>query len=148
MREEKRVTLMTQINDGVVLYRVKELGRETMVLEGDHSITLENAFKRFLGALKKVLLVDEEPMVNIAGYHEESKWRLVIFPRRKHRPDAFFREGDARMVVSPGVIDMAGFLITPVERDFDRLDAAAVEGIYKEVSLEGKTVERAMDALH
>ena len=148
MREEKRVTLMTQINDGVVLYRVKELGRETMVLEGDHSITLENAFKRFLDALKKVLLVDEEPMVNIAGYHEERRWRLVIFPRRKHRPDAFFREGDARMVVSPGVIDMAGFLITPVERDFDRLDAAAVEGIYKEVSLEGKTVERAMDALY
>ena len=148
MRDEKRLALMTKVDDGVALYRVRGLGREAMVLEGDHSITLENAFKRFLDALKKVLLVDEEPMVNIAGYHEERRWRLVIFPRRKHRPDAFFREGDARMVVSPGVIDMAGFLITPVERDFDRLDAAAVEGIYKEVSLEGKTVERAMDALH
>jgi len=148
MRDEKRLALMTKVDDGVALYRVRGLGREAMVLEGDHSITLENAFKRFLDALKKVLLVDEEPMVNIAGYHEERRWRLVIFPRQKHRPDAFFREGDARMVVSPGVIDMAGFLITPVERDFDRLDAAAVEGIYKEVSLEGKTVERAMDALH
>ena len=148
MREEKRLALMTQIDDSIVLYRVKELGRETMVLEGDHSITLGNAFKRLLDVLKKVLLVDEEPMVNIAGYREESNCRLVIFPRRKHRPDGFFREGDARMVVSPGVIDMAGLLITPVERDFDRLDAAVVEGIYNEVSLEGKTVERAMDALH
>ena len=71
----------------------------------------------------------------------------MIFPRRKHRPDAFFKEGDDRVVVSPGVIDMGGLLITPVRRDFDRLDAAAVEGIYREVSLEGKIVERAIDAM-
>jgi len=71
----------------------------------------------------------------------------VIFPRRKHRPDAFFREGDARVVVSPGVIDMGGILITPVEKDFVRLDGASVESIYGEVSLEAKTVERAIDAM-
>jgi len=71
----------------------------------------------------------------------------VIFPRRKHRPDAFFREGDARVVVSPGVIDMGGLVITPVEKDFERLDGAAVGGIYGEVSLEGETVERAIDAM-
>ncbi len=86
-------------------------------------------------------------MINIAGFQRERKWHLVIFPRRKHRPGAFFKEGDARVVVSPGVIDMGGLLITPVERDFYRLDAAAVEGIYREVSLEGKTVERAIEAL-
>jgi len=40
------------------------------------------------------------------------------------------------------VIDMGGILVTPVERDFERLDAAAVEGIYKEVSLEGEAVEK------
>jgi len=91
-------------------------------------------------------------MVNIAGFYEErkweeSKWRLLIFPRRKHRPDAFSREGDARVVVSPGVIDMGGVLITPVEKDYERLDEAAIEGIYREVSLEGETVERAIDAM-
>ena len=47
-------------------------------------------------------------------------------------------------MVSPGVIDMGGHMVTPVGRDFDRLDAPAVEGIYGEVSLEGKTVERAI----
>jgi hypothetical protein len=105
------------------------------------------AFKGFLNALKKVLLIDEEPMMNIAGFYKERKWRLVIFPRRKHRPDVFSREGDARVVVSPGVIDMGGLLITPIEKDFDRLDAASVESIFGEVSLEGKTVERAIDAM-
>ena len=70
----------------------------------------------------------------------------MIFPRRKHRPDAFFREGDGRLVVSPGVIDMGGVLVTPVEKDFDRLDGASVEALYGEVSLDGKTVERAIKA--
>jgi hypothetical protein len=98
-------------------------------------MTMENAFKNYLKGLKKALLVDEEPMINMAGWVEEKRWCLVIFPRRKHRPDAFFRQGEERLVVSPGVIDMGGILITPVEKDFERLDSALVESIYEEVSL-------------
>ena len=151
IREEKRLTLMKQVN-GVLLYRAIDPGREVIILEGDDPMAVGGAFRGFLNALKKVLLIDEEPMINIAGFYqerkwEERKWRLVIFPRRKHRPDAFFKEGDARVVVSPGVIDMGGVLITPVKKDFERLDGAAVESIYGEVSLEGKTVVRAIEAI-
>ena len=144
--EENRLSLMTQV-DGVLLYRVRDLGREATLMEGDKPEALRAVFNGYLNALKKVLFIEEEPMINIAGFYEERKWRLVIFPRRKHRPDAFFREGDARVVVSPGVIDMGGLLVTPVEKDFNRLDAATVEDIYGEVSLEGKTVERAINAM-
>jgi hypothetical protein len=146
IREEKRLTLMKQV-DNVLLYHLRDLGREVIILEGNEPMAVGIAFKGFLNVLKKVLLIDEEPMMNIAGFYEERRWCLVIFPRRKHRPDAFFREGDARVVVSPGVIDMGGLLITPIEKDFDRLDAAAVEGIYGEVSLDGKTVETAIKAM-
>jgi ribosomal protein S18 acetylase RimI-like enzyme len=146
IRDEKRLTRIRQA-DGAFLYRGRNLGREVIILEGDDPMVLGDAFKDILNALKKVLLLDEEPMMNIAGFYRERKWRLVIFPRRKHRPDAFFREGDDQIVVSPGVIDMGGVLITPVEKDFEQLDGAAVEGIYKEVSLEGDNVERAIDAL-
>jgi ribosomal protein S18 acetylase RimI-like enzyme len=151
IRGEKRLTLMTQV-DGVLLYRVRDLGREVIILEGDDPMAVGIAFKGFLSALKKVLLIEEEPMMNIAGFYrerngEERKWRLVIFPRQKHRPDAFFREGDARVVVSPGVIDMGGVLITPMEKDFERLDATSVEGIFEEVSLEGKIVGKAIDTM-
>jgi hypothetical protein len=146
IREERRLDLMTQI-DGVLLYRVRDLGRQVVTLVGDDPVAVEGAFKGFLNALKRVLQIDEEPMMNVAGFCEEKKWRLVIFPRRKHRPDAFFREGDARVVVSPGLIDMGGVLVTPVEKDFERLDAGAVEGIYGEVSLGTETVEKAIDAM-
>jgi len=146
IQEEKRLALIKKI-EGVLFYRVRDLGREAIILEGDDPIAIERVLKDFQNALKKVLITDEEPMMNIAGSYGEGKWHLVIFPRRKHRPDAFFREGEGRVVVSPGVIDMGGLLITPVRRDFERLDAAAVEGIYEEVSLEGKIVERAIQAL-
>lgn len=146
IREEKRLSRTTRVN-GVLLYRVGDLGREVVTLVGEDPVAVGEAFKGFLNALKRVLLIDGEPMMNIAGFREERKWRLVIFPRRKHRPDAFFMEGEARIVVSPGLIDMGGVLVTPVEKDFERLDAAAVEGIYREVSLETETVEKAIDAM-
>jgi ribosomal protein S18 acetylase RimI-like enzyme len=144
--EDKRMTPMKQV-DGALLFRVQGLGREAILLEGDDPVAVEGALKSFLSAIKKVLLINEEPMVNIAGFYQERRWRLAIFPRRKHRPDAFFRKGDARVVVSPGVIDMGGLLITPVGKDFRWLDAAAVEAIYDEVSLGGKTVEKAIDTI-
>jgi hypothetical protein len=126
---------------------LRDLGREVIILAGDEPMAVGSAFEGFLNALKRVLLIDEEPMMNIAGFYKERRWRLVIFPRRKHRPDAFFREGDARVVVSPGVIDMGGLLITPIEKDFDQLEAVVVEGIYGEVSLDGETVKRAIDTM-
>ena len=146
IREEKRLTLLRQV-DGVFFHRVRDLGREAIILEGDDSMAIEKVFNNYLNSLREVLVLDEEPMMNMAGFYEERKWRLLIFPRRKHRPDAFFKDGDARVVVSPGVIDMGGLLITPVGRDFYRLDGAAVEGIYREVSLEGRSVKKAIDVL-
>jgi len=148
---EKRHTLIKR-PDRVLLYRIKDVGREVIILQGDDPMAVEDGLKNFLKALKKVNSIDGEPMVNIAGFYEEGKgkegkWHLVIFPRRKHRPDTFFREGDDRIVISPGVIDMGGVLITPVEKDFERLDAATIEAIYTEVTMDEKIVGRALDAM-
>ncbi len=146
MDETDRLTPLTKI-EGVSFTVLKGIGREAFILEGDDAGKIEAAFRKFLGALKKVLLIDEEPMMNIIGSYREARWRLLVFPRRKHRPDVFFKEGDARVVVSPGVIDMGGVLITPSKRDFDRLDAVAVGTIYQEVSVEDKIVEETIAAV-
>lgn len=146
IREETRLTLIKQV-EGVLLYRMRDLGQEVIVLKGDNSAAVTRAFESFLNALKDILLVSEEPMINMAGFRKGGKWHLVIFPRRKHRPEVFFKEGADQIVVSPGVIDMGGLVITPVERDFHRLNAATVEGIYKEVTLERRSVEGAIDAM-
>ena len=146
VREEGRLLVKTQV-DGGLLSSVQGLGREAVVLEGDNPTALEGLFKEYLKALKNILATDGEPMINMAGFREEKQWRLVIFPRRKHRPDIFFRDGDDRVLVSPAVVEMGGVLVTPREKDFEGLHAALVESIYREVSLDSRTAQRAVDAM-
>lgn len=38
-------------------------------------------------------------------------------------------------MVSPAVMEMGGIIVTPSETDFNRLDASAIEEMYREVSL-------------
>jgi len=104
LQEDRRA--LAKSLGGVPLYRLNELGREVIVLEGTNPAAVVDAFRRLLNALREVLLIDEEPMINMAGFSAGEKSHLVIFPRRKHRPDAFFKVGEARMVISPGAIDM------------------------------------------
>ena len=120
---------------GASLFRVKDVGREVMMLVGDDPEVLDGTLRTYLDRLKKVFPADDEPMLNIAGSHTRGAWRLLVFPRRAHRPDVFFHEGDGRIVVSPAVVEMAGVIVTPIEKDFERLDAAMVENIYRQVSL-------------
>ena len=146
MREEKRF-IDPRCMGGVFLYRLRDLAREAVVMEGEDPAALKDVFDGLLNAIRGVLLLNEEPMVNAAGFYNGERWRLAIFPRRRHRPEAFFREGNARVVVSPGLIDMGGLLITPAERDFERLTAAEVEGIYAEVSLEPGVLKEALEGI-
>ena len=146
VRERERLVLMKEV-DRTSLYLAKDLGREVMIIDGNDPMAMEVVFRKFLKALENVLKKDEEPMINIVGLYKEGKWRLLIFLRQKHRPDVFFKEGEDRMVLSPGAIDMGGLLIIPLERDFNRLDEALVESIYKEVSLGKKTIETAIEVM-
>ncbi len=73
-----------------------------------------------------------EPKMNIYCRYVNNIWQLHIIPRRKHRPDCYFAEGDAQMIVSPGAIDMGGLIITPREEDFNRFTISDAEQIYRE----------------
>ena len=144
---QKRLTIAAK-PDGVSLHRLLDFGREAIMLEGVDPSAVGKLFKSLLEGLLSISdLIEDEPMVNLLGFYKRKKWHLVVFPRRKHRPDIYFKEGDARIVVSPGAIDMGGVLITPVVKDFERLDKAAVESIYGEVSLEGEIVGKAIDSI-
>jgi hypothetical protein len=79
---------------------------------------------------------DQEPMLNILCTRTEKGWRLILFPRRKHRPDAYFREGRDGLLISPGAADMGGIMITPREEDFLALTPDLVSGIFREVAFE------------
>lgn len=67
--------------------------------------------------------------------------RAIVVPRRSHRPHHYFLEGDDRIVVAPGAIDMTGLMITPRKEDFERLDAPTVREIYSEVAFADRLPE-------
>jgi len=143
----KKNFIVIQKADGVLLSQISNIGREAITLEGDNPITLGKTFRRIISELKKNLFTEKEPMINIAGFYSEKKLLLMIFPRAKHRPDAFFREGDARLMVSPAVVEMGGIIVTPVEKDFEVMNALIAEGIFREVSLDGKILNRVFDSI-
>ena len=77
---------------------------------------------------------NDEPMMNIITWYAEGQWTTHVFPRKKHRPDCFWAEGDANMTITPGAVDMGGVLITPLEKDFVKITAELLAGVLDEVS--------------
>lgn len=59
--------------------------------------------------------------------------RIVVIPRKAHRPSHYFREKDNYMI-SPGAIDMAGLLILPRPDDFERISPEVAAEIYSETA--------------
>ncbi|MCX8109882.1 MAG: DUF4922 domain-containing protein [Syntrophorhabdaceae bacterium] len=125
----------------VSIYYGDSLGRVCLILKGNYIEAIEAAFNRLMEALKSIQKTSDEPMLNIAFFSDMGGLSLIVFPRSKHRPDVYFREDDARIAISPAVIEMTGVIVTPLERDFIRLDAETVESIYKEVSIDKKIIE-------
>jgi hypothetical protein len=141
--EENRVIPVTEI-EGVRVGRGRDFGREVVVLEGKEPASVARAFDCCLAVMRSLLGSSREPLMNIVGLCKENSIILLIFPRDKHRPDAFYREGEDRVLISPAVLEMAGVMVAPAEKDFERLDRALVEEIYREVSLKSDAVEAAL----
>ncbi len=125
---------------GAVLWRTVGLGRGIIVIEGQEAGGVIGALGEVIAALGRSA-PSGEPMLNLFGTHTDEGWRLLLFPRRKHRPDAYCREGEGRLMVSPGAMDMAGLIVTPREEDYHALDADLIGGIFREVAYDDEAVE-------
>jgi hypothetical protein len=123
------------------------LDRSLIILTGKRINNLRKQFDRLIKVTQKTILASGEPMINVLCTYEGDTWRLIIFLRQKHRPDAFFLEGEKRIFVSLGSIDMAGVIITPMEVDFHRLDAPAIRDIYREVSFNQDKLHQIVEEL-
>ncbi len=139
--------LATKRPGGVAVHQTSGLGRSALIFEGNGPAAVGDALLDFLEALRGLLSAQGEPMINLICLRQGHAYTALLFPRAKHRPDAFFLEGDERLAISPAVVEMGGVLVTPVERDFERLDGETVERIYREVSLPEEIVRRAIEAM-
>ena len=84
---------------------------------------------------------ETEPRLNIVCWRQAGTASrpdeivTLIFPRSKHRPDCYYKEGDEQLLISPGALDMCGLFITPRQQDFEALTADRAASILKEVTL-------------
>lgn len=99
---------------------------------------------RLFGRLYEAMPVpegEEEPMLNLLAYATpDGGTRLVVVPRKRHRPSFYGTEGDDCMLISPASVDMGGAFITPRREDFDRVDASVLDRIFGELCLSDEEI--------
>ena len=90
---------------------------------------------------------ESEPMMNIIAWRKDDEFISVVIPREKHRPDAYFAEGEAQMMVSPGALDMAGLIITPREEDFSKINLDKATALLRECGISAEKMEAIVNNL-
>lgn len=131
----------------VEIFRGENIDRSVIALRGKDREALQKQFNRLLEAAQKIIPQVGEPMINAFCGYRDDNWRLVVFLRARHRPEAFFEADEKRIFVSPGTIDMAGLIITPQMNNFQSLNFAQISGIYQEVSISGDALNRIIQEL-
>lgn len=130
-----------------VLSVVQGLPLNMFVIDTTDADAAQRLFNKLYAAMP-VPEGEKEPMMNLLCYvTEEDEARLVIIPRRAHRPSFYGTEGDDCMLLSPASVDMGGVFITPLEKDFNKLDADLIRRVYDELCLTDEQVEQIIDKL-
>ena len=119
-RLSRNLTDIISLNDEEKISVVRDFIVPAFVIISKSAESDETLFRRLYKAMPQ--RGDEtEPMMNIISWRKGEEFISVVIPREKHRPEAYFAEGDAQFVVSPGALDMSGLIITPREEDFRKL---------------------------
>lgn len=119
-RLSRNLTDIISLNDEEKISVVRDFIVPAFVIISKSAESDEALFRRLYKAMPQ--RGDEtEPMMNIISWRKGEEFTSVVIPREKHRPEAYFAEGDAQFVVSPGALDMSGLIITPREEDFRKL---------------------------
>jgi hypothetical protein len=122
-----------------------QFDRAVIVMESGNADALKKQCMLLLNVTRQILARSDEPPVNVICAFTGKTWRLTIFFRRKHRPDAYFAAGSHNIFISPGAIDMAGVIITPRLSDFKRLGSSTLRKIYSEVSIKEEILKRILE---
>jgi len=133
-REFKKLSTVKE-NSYVRYSRWENFDRSIILLEAKNAEKLSEQFYNLLSVSQRILKINDEPMLNIICDYSGNRWQLAVFLRQKHRPNSYFAKGKDRIFISPGAVDMAGFVITPLLDNYNHLDYNAIREIYREVSL-------------
>jgi hypothetical protein len=144
--EEDIVSIMVRYGevlldqDGIRVTGVADLLRRFYVIESGSKEQLEG-FGSGIFRMLRELQNGEEPMINMLSYYREG-WQLLLFPRHRHRPWQYFEEGEKNILLSPASVDMGGVLITPLEKDFQKITREDIKDIFAQVTFSAGNFQR------
>ena len=130
-RLSRNLTDIISLNDDEKIALIHDFVVPAFVIISKSEDSDEALFQRLYKSMP-VRGDETEPMMNIIAWRKGDEYISVVIPREKHRPEAYFAEGDAQMMVSPGALDMSGLIITPREEDFRKLTEESAAAILQE----------------
>lgn len=130
-RLSRNLTDIISLNDDEKIALIHDFVVPAFVIISKSEDSDEALFQRLYKSMP-VRGDETEPMMNIIVWRKGDEYISVVIPREKHRPEAYFAEGDAQMMVSPGALDMSGLIITPREEDFRKLTEESATAILQE----------------
>ncbi|MEH2796076.1 DUF4922 domain-containing protein [Segatella copri] len=130
-RLSRNLTDIISLNDDEKIALIHDFVVPAFVIISKSEDSDEALFQRLYKSMP-VRGDETEPMMNIIAWRKGNEYISVVIPREKHRPEAYFAEGDAQMMVSPGALDMSGLIITPREEDFRKLTEESATAILQE----------------
>ena len=144
------LTIAEAIEDAELKTLAEEEGKATLALVDSLPLkffvidaTDHEAGARLFRRLYDAMPVPEgekEPMMNLLCFVTPAGARLVVIPRKRHRPSFYGMEEEGQMLISPASVDMGGVFITPREVDFDRVDADVIRRIFDELCLNNEEI--------
>ena len=134
-RLSRNLKPILNLNDEEGISLIEEYPCPALLIHSKSEYSDEQLFIRLYEALP-LPEGEPEPMMNIVSWRHDTDYYSVVFPRKKHRPDCYYKEGDEQFIISPGALDMSGFIVTPRKEDFERLTPEIALGILNEVSLQ------------
>ena len=139
-RLSRNLTDVISLNDEEKISVLRDFLVPTFVIISKSEDSDEELFHRLYRSMP--MRGDEsEPMMNIIAWRKGDEFISVVIPREKHRPDAYFAEGEAQMMVSPGALDMAGLIITPREEDFSKINLDKATALLRECGISAEKME-------
>jgi len=129
---------------GVRYLNSRDYARNVFVLRDTDRPRLIDKMNRIVELLAQVTRKRPEPLINIAAFHRDNESTVFLFPRAKHRPDAYHT---GELTVSPASIDLCGIFVAPLEKDFARLSGEDVAAIFREVTLSDPMFEEVISKL-
>lgn len=128
------------VGNEVAIHGVENYLRYFFSIESKNVGKITEAFSK-LYSMMQIFSKNEEPMMNVLSYYEHKHWKIIIFPRQRHRPKNFYESEENRIMLSPASVDLGGMCITPLEKDFNKMSKDLLVDILRQVTISKELYE-------